>query len=31
MAKAQEMGAVDYIHKPINKAELLEKVAKLIK
>jgi len=30
-AKAQEMGAVDYIHKPINKAEMLEKVAKLLK
>jgi len=30
-AKAQEMGAVDYIHKPIKKAELLEKMAKIIK
>jgi len=27
--KAQELGAVDYIHKPIKKAEMLEKVAKL--
>jgi CheY-like chemotaxis protein len=30
-AKAHEMGAVDYIHKPIKKAELLEKVARNIK
>jgi len=30
-AKAQDMGAVDYIHKPIKKAELLEKVAKILK
>jgi CheY-like chemotaxis protein len=30
-ARAQEMGAVDYIHKPAKKAELLEKTAKLIK
>jgi CheY-like chemotaxis protein len=29
-AKAREMGAVDYINKPIKKAELLEKVAKLV-
>jgi len=29
--KARELGAVDYIHKPANKTELLEKVAKLIK
>jgi CheY-like chemotaxis protein/iron only hydrogenase large subunit-like protein/uncharacterized protein YoxC len=29
--KAQELGAVDFIHKPINKTELLEKVAKLTK
>jgi len=29
-AKAQEMGAVGYIHKPIKKTEMLEKVAKLI-
>jgi CheY-like chemotaxis protein len=29
-ARAQEMGAVDYIHKPANKAELLERVKKLI-
>jgi len=28
-AKAKELGAVDFIHKPINKAEMLEKVAKL--
>jgi CheY-like chemotaxis protein len=30
-AKAQEMGAVDFIHKPAKKADLLEKVAKLIR
>jgi len=30
-AKAKEMGAVDFIHKPAAKADLLEKVAKLIK
>jgi methyl-accepting chemotaxis protein len=30
-AKAQELGAVDYIKKPIKKAELLEKAARLIK
>jgi len=30
-AKAQELGAVDYIHKPISKAEMLEKMTKLIK
>jgi len=29
--KAQEMGAVDYIHKPIKKSELLERVAKLMR
>jgi CheY-like chemotaxis protein len=29
-AKAHEMGAVDYINKPIKKAELLEKVARLV-
>jgi CheY-like chemotaxis protein len=29
-AKAQELGAVDYIHKPTKKAELLEKTAKLL-
>jgi len=29
--KAKEMGAVDYIHKPISKEELLEKTAKLLK
>ncbi|MDR2596711.1 MAG: methyl-accepting chemotaxis protein [Treponema sp.] len=28
-AKAQELGAVDYIHKPAKKTELLEKAAKL--
>jgi len=28
--KAQEMGAVDFIHKPAKKAELMEKVTKLI-
>jgi len=27
--KAQELGAVEYIHKPVSKDELLEKVAKL--
>jgi len=30
-AKAKELGAVEYIHKPINITELIEKVAKLIK
>jgi methyl-accepting chemotaxis protein len=30
-AKAQEIGAVDYIHKPANKKELLERVAKLVR
>ncbi|WP_461255917.1 methyl-accepting chemotaxis protein [Treponema sp. R80B11-R83G3] len=30
-AKAQELGAVDYIHKPVKKAELLATVAKLVK
>jgi len=29
--KANELGAVEYIHKPINKAEMLEKVKKLVK
>jgi methyl-accepting chemotaxis protein len=29
-AKAQEIGAVDFIHKPAKKAEMLEKVAKLV-
>jgi len=29
-AKAQELGAVDYIHKPANKKEILERVAKLM-
>jgi CheY-like chemotaxis protein len=28
--KAQEFGAVEYLHKPINKADMLEKLAKLI-
>ena len=30
-ARARELGAVDYINKPIKKSELLERVAKLIK
>jgi CheY-like chemotaxis protein len=30
-AKAKELGAVDYIKKPLAKAEMLEKVARLIK
>jgi methyl-accepting chemotaxis protein len=30
-ARAQELGAVDYIHKPAKKEELLAKVAKLVK
>jgi CheY-like chemotaxis protein len=30
-AKAKQMGAVDYIHKPVKKTELLESVAKLVK
>jgi CheY-like chemotaxis protein len=30
-SRAQEMGAVDFIHKPAKKADLLEKVAKLIR
>jgi len=29
--KARELGAVDYIHKPANKKEMLEKVAKLVR
>jgi methyl-accepting chemotaxis protein len=29
-AKAKELGAVDYIHKPANKKEMLEKVARLL-
>jgi len=29
-AKAKELGAVEFIHKPISKDELLEKVAKLL-
>jgi methyl-accepting chemotaxis protein len=29
-AKAKEMGAVDFIHKPVKKAELMEKVKKLM-
>jgi len=28
--KAKELGAVEYIHKPVSKTELLEKIAKLI-
>jgi methyl-accepting chemotaxis protein/ActR/RegA family two-component response regulator len=31
MAKAKELGAVEYILKPVNKAELLDRVEKLIK
>ena len=31
VAKAKELGAVDFIHKPAKKIEMLEKVAKLIK
>ncbi|WP_461256520.1 methyl-accepting chemotaxis protein [Treponema sp. R80B11-R83G3] len=30
-AKARELGAVDYINKPVKKAELIERVGKLIK
>jgi CheY-like chemotaxis protein len=30
-AKAKELGAVEYLHKPIKKAEMLEKVAKLVR
>jgi DNA-binding response OmpR family regulator len=30
-AHAQELGAVDYIQKPAKKADLLERVANLIK
>ncbi|MDR2702157.1 MAG: methyl-accepting chemotaxis protein, partial [Spirochaetaceae bacterium] len=30
-ARARELGAVDYIHKPVSKADLLTKVANLIK
>jgi len=29
--KAQELGAVEYIHKPVNQEELLGKVAKLVR
>jgi DNA-binding response OmpR family regulator len=29
--KARELGAVDYIHKPVKKEELLAKAAKLAK
>jgi DNA-binding response OmpR family regulator len=29
-ARAQEMGAVDYIKKPIKKAELLERVERIL-
>jgi len=28
--KAQDLGAVEYIHKPIGKAEMLEKMAKIL-
>ena len=31
MARAQQMGAVDYINKPTKKSELLERIEKLIK
>ena len=31
IARAQEMGAVDYIHKPVRKSELIERVEKIIK
>jgi len=31
MDKAKEVGAVDYINKPLNKTELQEKIAKLLK
>jgi methyl-accepting chemotaxis protein len=30
-AKAKELGAVDYIHKPISKTEMIEKVGRLIR
>jgi DNA-binding response OmpR family regulator len=30
-ARAQEMGAIDYIRKPIKKAELVERVGKILK
>ncbi|WP_461255841.1 hypothetical protein [Treponema sp. R80B11-R83G3] len=29
--KAHELAAVEYIHKPISKGELLEKVTKLVR
>jgi two-component system alkaline phosphatase synthesis response regulator PhoP len=29
--RAKELGAVDYIHKPVKKTELIEKVEKLLK
>jgi CheY-like chemotaxis protein len=29
--KAEELGAVDFIHKPISKDELLEKIANMLK
>jgi methyl-accepting chemotaxis protein/CheY-like chemotaxis protein len=31
MQKAREMGAVDYIKKPVNKAELLDRIEKILK
>jgi methyl-accepting chemotaxis protein len=30
-AKAREIGAVDYIHKPISKTEMIEKITRLVK
>jgi CheY-like chemotaxis protein len=30
-ARAQELGAVDYIQKPVSKADLLERVAGILK
>jgi len=30
MAKAEEFGAIEYIHKPLAKAELLEKIGRLL-
>jgi CheY-like chemotaxis protein len=31
IARANKMGAVDYINKPVQKSELLERVRKIIK